>query len=65
MSCISDYLKVAISEFAEKNILRNCHTYVIINASYGGICVEFERKNNPTLVLLLSNCPKILNIFDD
>ena len=27
--------------------------------------VEFERKNNTTLVLLLSNCQQVLKIFYD
>jgi len=31
------------------------HTYIVMKASYEGICVEFKRKNNTTLVLLLSN----------
>jgi len=31
---------------------------MIINVSYEGIGVEFERKSNTTLVFLLSNCPK-------
>jgi len=33
---------------------------IMINASNEGICVEFERKNNTTLVFLLSNCPQVL-----
>jgi len=37
----------------------------MINASYEGICVEFERKNNKTLVFLLYNCPQVLTIFYD
>jgi len=55
------YFKVALSmfliiQFPEKqNTLRNKQTYIIINASYGGICVEFERRNNTTLVFLLTN----------
>jgi len=32
------------------------HTYIMINASNEGICVEFWRKNNTTFVNLLSNC---------
>ena len=44
------------------------------NASNEGICDEFERKNNTTIVNLLSNCWQVLNlsrltalniIFDD
>jgi len=31
-----------------KRYLKNCHTSIIINASYEGICIEFERKNNTT-----------------
>jgi len=33
------------------------HTYIIINASYEGYCVE---KSNTTLVFLLSNCSQVL-----
>jgi len=33
-----------------------------MNASHKGICVEFERKNNTTLVYILSTCPQVLNI---
>jgi len=32
----------------------------MINASNEGICVEFWRKNNTTLVNLLSNCQQVL-----
>ena len=39
-----------------KNILRDWQTYIITNASYEGIYVKLERKNNATLVFLLSNC---------
>jgi len=39
--------------------------YIIIKASYKGIFVKFERKNNITLVFLLSNCPQVLKIFYD
>jgi len=39
--------------------------YIIINASYEGIYVEFERKNNTTLVFLLSNYPQVLKVFYD
>jgi len=43
------------------NILRNQLTYIIINASYERICVEFSKKNNNTaLVFLLSNCLQVL-----
>jgi len=28
---------------------RNKHTYIIINGSYGGICVQFEKQNKITL----------------
>jgi len=35
----------------------------MINASNEEICVEFWRKNNTTLVYLLSNCRQVLNIF--
>ena len=28
---------------------RNKHTYIIINGSQGGICVEFKRENKITL----------------
>jgi len=27
-----------------KHILRNKHTYIVLNASYQGFCFEFERK---------------------
>ena len=33
-------------------MLRNNHTYVIINGYYEGICVEFEQKNKKTLDFL-------------
>ena len=36
--------------------------YIIINVSYEGICVEFGRKNNPT-VFLLSNSLQVLKSF--
>jgi len=36
---------------------------MVIYASNEGICVEFWRKNNTTLVYLLSNCRQVLNIF--
>jgi len=39
------------------------HTYIIINASYEEICIEFQRKNNTTLNSLHLNCPQVLNIF--
>jgi len=35
----------------------------MLNASYEGICVEFERKNNTTLVYLLSNFPQVLKLI--
>jgi len=34
------------------------HNYIIINASYEGICVEFKIKHNTSLIFLLLNCPK-------
>jgi len=34
--------------------------YITINGFCEGIGVEFKRKSNTTLVVLLSNCPKIL-----
>jgi len=37
----------------------------MIKASNQGICVEFWRKNNTTLVYLLSNCWHVLNIFQE
>jgi len=37
----------------------------MIIASKEGICVEFESKNNTTLVTLLSNCPQVLKIVYD
>ena len=36
----------------------------MINAYNEGICVEIWRKNNTTLVYLLSNCPQVLKVFD-
>jgi len=36
---------------------------MLLNASFEGICVKFERKNNTNLVFLLSNCQQGLNIF--
>ena len=36
-----------------------------MNASYEGICVEFERKNNTTWIFLLSNNLHVLKIFYD
>jgi len=64
------FLKVAlllpINWFSPKNIWRNYHAYIIINAFIEGICVEFKRKNNTTtLVFLLSNCSQVLNICYD
>ena len=35
----------------------------MINASNEGICVEFGRKNNTTLVYLLSNYRQVLKLF--
>ena len=35
------------------------------NAFYVAICVEFERKNNTIMALLLSNCLQVLTIFYD
>jgi len=42
------------------NILRKGHTYIIINAPYEGICVEFERKLMPVSTTL---CKNPLNII--
>jgi len=40
--------------------------FIITNASYKGICVEFERKNNnTTLVFLQPNFPQVLKLFYD
>ena len=36
-----------------------------MNGSYERICVEFERKNNTTLVYLLTYCPQVRKIFYD
>jgi len=41
-----------------KKYFKNRATPVIINASYNGICVEFNSKNITTLVFLLSNFRK-------
>ena len=35
----------------------------MIDASYEGICVEFKRKNNTIMVLLLLNCLQVLIYF--
>jgi len=35
----------------------------MINVSYEVICIEFERRNNTTLVVLLLNCPHVLKLF--
>jgi len=45
--------------------LRKGHTYIIINASYEGICADFERKRNIALVFLHSNCVICVKIFYD
>ena len=47
------------------NILRNKHAWIIINAAYEGICVDFERKKHTTVVVLLSNWPQVLRIVYD
>ena len=36
-------------------MLRNKRTYIMINASNEGICVEFEKIHYATLVFLLTN----------
>jgi len=36
---------------------------MMLNATNEGICVKFWRKNNTTLVYLLSNCRHVLTIF--
>ena len=52
-------------------MLRNKHTYIMINAPNIGICVEFWRRKNTTLVYLVSNCQQSVKtnplniIFDD
>ena len=46
-----------------KICLRNKRSYIMINASNKGIYIEFWRKNNTTLVYLLSNCQQVLKIF--
>ena len=38
-----------INAFPKKNFLRSYHTFITINASNEGICVELWRKNNTTL----------------
>ena len=54
MKSVEDFkhFKVALSfpidKFHKQNILRNSHTYIIINASNEGSCVGFERKKNTT-----------------
>ena len=57
MGCIKVALSLPINLFLPKCILRNKHTYIVINAFYEGICVEFQRKNSTLLVFLLFNCP--------
>ena len=52
-------IKVALSfpfNLFPKQYLTNNYTYIRIVASHEGICIEFENKNNPTSVFLLSNC---------
>ena len=49
-----DLCSFPINKFHKKNILRNYHTYIMMYASDEGICVELWRKNNTTLVYLLS-----------
>jgi len=58
-------LRSQLINFLKIYILKNKHTYIIINASYEGICVEFKNKNNATLVFLLLNCWQELKIFYD
>ena len=54
--------KVALSFPNEKylinNVLRNYQTYIIINGSYEGICVEFEQINKITLNIYFQIAPK-------
>ena len=40
----------------EKKTFEEISIQFIMNASYEGYCVEFERKSNTALVYLLSNC---------
>ena len=56
-------LSFPINKFHEKDSLQNKHTYIMINDSNEGICVEFRRKNYTTLVYLLSNCRQLLKIL--
>ena len=50
---------------SQKNILRKLHTNIMINDFYGGICVEFERINNTSLLFLTFKLPAVLKIFYD
>ena len=52
-----------INKFPTKIFKGIRHTYIMINAFNEGICVEFWRKNNTTLVYLLSNCRQVLKLF--
>jgi len=48
--------------FLKKYFKELAYNYILINTSNKGICVEFWRKNNTTLVYLLSNCRQVLYI---
>ena len=53
-----DGLLLKINQFPPKKIvLRNKHACIMIKASYEGICGEYDRKLNTTLVFVHSNCP--------
>ena len=47
-----------------KNTFWEISIYITINVSYEEICFEFERKNNTTLVFLLSNHPQVILFYD-
>ena len=56
-------LSFPIDKFHKHFFSGNYHTYIMINASDEGICVEFWRKNNTTMVYILSSCRQVLNYF--
>ena len=56
-------LSIPINKYHEKKWFKELAYNIMVNASNKGICVEFWRKNNTTLVYLLSNCWQVLKIF--
>ena len=56
-------ISLPIITFLNENILRNKHTYIMINASNVGMWIECWRTTNTTLVYLLSNYRQALKYF--